>query len=456
MDAQKTGNLINFLRSKKSLTQKQLAQMVNVSDKAVSKWERGDGCPDVGILPILAQALETDVDSLLKGELPKREMTKEEIDVMLKEMEANNPNAVKYDKQFIKPDVKVCYYDFLRPDVFGRNEMQDLWTTASILCEKLKTEFSGNRRDFYSIKITSVDQLNNGEFLQGIPSLTFFYSYDYNNSGFSVEIDPLIGKQLLRQDLKKYPELMEYDVDFLQIAYVNEFVRLWQDLLYERTDKSISREAFEKPLTKKTLLPRSTNEEIGQMCLLISFEIETDSGYGNINFQLSYDYCEKTLSKLNFFNHNEPLCRYLTDIKSQPCEENIFVEFGRYLSGSFDFEPGTIFITNIKFKEPINVLVNNEVRYKGDVLAVDANFGVVIKEVLPQEKIVRYDEEHYLAIRLGGTYIPKEDINKIGENTVLQLGTAGCEPVSIIQDGKCVARGQIVIADNTYAVRIIE
>ncbi len=57
MDAEKTGKLINFLRSKKSLTQKQLAELINVSDKAVSKWERGDGCPDVGLLPSLAEAL---------------------------------------------------------------------------------------------------------------------------------------------------------------------------------------------------------------------------------------------------------------------------------------------------------------------------------------------------------------------------------------------------------------
>ena len=59
MDAQKTGKLINFLRSKKGITQKELATLINVSDKAVSKWERGDGCPDVGIFPLLAQTLET-------------------------------------------------------------------------------------------------------------------------------------------------------------------------------------------------------------------------------------------------------------------------------------------------------------------------------------------------------------------------------------------------------------
>nr|MCR5189333.1 helix-turn-helix domain-containing protein [Treponema sp.] len=87
MDAEKTGNLINFLRTKMGITQKELAAKINVSDKAVSKWERGDGCPDVGILPVLAQNLECDVDSLIKGELPsttpRKELTEEEVQALL-------------------------------------------------------------------------------------------------------------------------------------------------------------------------------------------------------------------------------------------------------------------------------------------------------------------------------------------------------------------------------------
>ena len=79
MEPQKTGKLINYLRTKKGLTQKELAQQINVSDKAVSKWERGDGCPDVAILPNLATVLETDVDSLLNGEIKRRELTEEEV-----------------------------------------------------------------------------------------------------------------------------------------------------------------------------------------------------------------------------------------------------------------------------------------------------------------------------------------------------------------------------------------
>ena len=61
MDQNKTGALIRSLRIKNELTQKQLAERLNVSDKAVSKWECGNGCPDISMLTELADIFGTDV-----------------------------------------------------------------------------------------------------------------------------------------------------------------------------------------------------------------------------------------------------------------------------------------------------------------------------------------------------------------------------------------------------------
>lgn len=69
MDNEKTGRLIRELRTQKGLTQAQLAGLINVSDKAVSKWERGLGCPDVSLLSTLSEVLEVNIDRLLEGEL---------------------------------------------------------------------------------------------------------------------------------------------------------------------------------------------------------------------------------------------------------------------------------------------------------------------------------------------------------------------------------------------------
>jgi len=69
MDCEKIGRLILSLRKEKGLTQRQLAESLNVSDKAVSKWERGIGCPDVSLLPEIAKIFGVDLESILSGTL---------------------------------------------------------------------------------------------------------------------------------------------------------------------------------------------------------------------------------------------------------------------------------------------------------------------------------------------------------------------------------------------------
>lgn len=74
MDAVKTGALIRALRREIGLTQRELAARLHVSDKAVSKWERGCGCPDVSLLPALSGALAVDLDRLLAGDLGENDL----------------------------------------------------------------------------------------------------------------------------------------------------------------------------------------------------------------------------------------------------------------------------------------------------------------------------------------------------------------------------------------------
>lgn len=63
-----TGETIRSLREKKGFTQKQLAEIISVSDKTISKWETGKGLPDISLLTPLAGALGVSVAELLRGE----------------------------------------------------------------------------------------------------------------------------------------------------------------------------------------------------------------------------------------------------------------------------------------------------------------------------------------------------------------------------------------------------
>ena len=69
MDNVKIGQLILRLRKENNMTQLQLAEKMGISDKAVSKWERGLGCPDIELLTQLAEIFNVDLEKLLSGEM---------------------------------------------------------------------------------------------------------------------------------------------------------------------------------------------------------------------------------------------------------------------------------------------------------------------------------------------------------------------------------------------------
>ena len=75
MDSKKIGQLIYNIRIEKGWTQKQLADEVCISDKTVSKWERGAGCPDISLLSRLCELLGIELEALISGKIIKNEET---------------------------------------------------------------------------------------------------------------------------------------------------------------------------------------------------------------------------------------------------------------------------------------------------------------------------------------------------------------------------------------------
>ena len=77
----KMAQFISELRKEKKLTQKELAEQLGVTDKAVSKWERGLSCPDISLLSKLSRVLGVTTSELLNGE--KAEPSAPEVDAMV-------------------------------------------------------------------------------------------------------------------------------------------------------------------------------------------------------------------------------------------------------------------------------------------------------------------------------------------------------------------------------------
>ena len=83
MNTEKTGAFLAALRRERGMTQKELAEKLDVTDKAVSRWETGKGLPDISLLKPLADALGVSIADILSGERVEPGQEKEQADSLL-------------------------------------------------------------------------------------------------------------------------------------------------------------------------------------------------------------------------------------------------------------------------------------------------------------------------------------------------------------------------------------
>ena len=77
MDQQKIGSFLKELRKEKNLTQEQLAEILNVSGRTVSRWETGSNMPDISLLAELAEFYEVSIPEIINGERKSEKMNEE-------------------------------------------------------------------------------------------------------------------------------------------------------------------------------------------------------------------------------------------------------------------------------------------------------------------------------------------------------------------------------------------
>ena len=86
MDQVKIGKFISECRKKNNLTQMQLAEKLNITDRAISKWENGNCMPDSGIIPELCKILNITINDLFSGEIVDMKKNEQKLEENLLEM----------------------------------------------------------------------------------------------------------------------------------------------------------------------------------------------------------------------------------------------------------------------------------------------------------------------------------------------------------------------------------
>ncbi len=419
MNAQKTGLLIYEMRTRKGLTQKELAEKCNVTDKAVSKWERGEGCPDVTVLPRLAEIFGIEVESLMNGELPLSQ------DVSGKTIKD---------------------YNFRQPDRYSRSMQRALAILGDDIRKTINQDFTALLNGRCEFSVGMVDQMVNIEFLRSIPKNCFFYDFDFANRGFCIEVDPQIAKALMKQDFSKHELITDFDLDVFKNYFLSKISKVLNEKAGLKTEKITA--------SANTNLIR---QEENRMMLLLGLKGNVDGTEGWINIQFSDTIIEDLLQKgwFNTFVPGKFKSQNLKNIKSREAPDNVFIEFGRFTPENVELEPGKILILDKKETDGLDVVYENHIIHTGKAVSIDETFGIEIAET-NQLSEIEYTEKDYISIQLGSASLKKEEIAALHQGSYIILKQRAGELSLIIRTGKVIATGEICIAYDNFAIRVIE
>ena len=177
MENNKIGNFIAKMRKEKNLTQQQLGDKLYVTDKAVSKWERGKSLPDITLLTKLSLILDVKVEDILAGEINENNNIVD-IDKRVEEIQEN-----------IKKDNKKLRIKYL--------------LLIILLCFILFIIVFKYISFGYSIKEYSY---NNSIIKIGIPK----GSFNVKNNDRSISFKNLRSKLVVKEEIKNYLNTLEY------------------------------------------------------------------------------------------------------------------------------------------------------------------------------------------------------------------------------------------------------
>jgi len=227
MDYEIISKLISEKRKAKKMTQKELALKLNISDKAISKWERGAGCPDISLLIPLSEILDISIYELLGGDniTPK---SRKKVDKVIKEtIEITTKESKRSIVEKILTGLAIFMFSILVL----------FWGTYTFGSDVVRrVSFRPER-----IKVTTF--LDYRKFLEEKSCHLLFSNYiceDYNITLEFVTKLPLY-------DVKDGQGNYEYKIDNYELSYS------YGDL----TEKELNRHRLDKNYTKKGMIVNS-------------------------------------------------------------------------------------------------------------------------------------------------------------------------------------------------------
>lgn len=300
---------------------------------------------------------------------------------------------------------RIKIYDFKRPDVFSREQLRTIANGFELVARDWTVLLSGITKSICHVHIASVDQLTLEECIRATPTPTAIQEFVVDrgfNHGF-LQIDPSITFYPASKIGIEYPEHWFYST--IEDAVKENKNRELQDV-----ECTVLQEKLFRPML-----------EVWKKTLTNYFLIE------NPDIVLNKD---KTLeTNPQFYTAMKP-----TDMCCLATLECKFTEDDKDYEGMINL---------CLSRKLVEHLINS---YNGIIPGEvgPLNFGKVMETKVPIE------------VLLGGTSKSLNDIKGFGEGTIIELDKLAGEPVDIRVNGEILAKGEVVVVDENFGVRIVD
>ncbi len=240
MNTQKVGSFICEERKKMNLTQKQLADMLNITDKAISRWETGKGYPDIEMLVKLSETFNISVNELLNGERVKQENISKVADEQIvtaykKEKSTKKKSKIIISIILVLSLIFCCIFSNIISKNLNRNEETFISNAKSTSLIDLTNELENILNEKHNLQLYDVfvevicsnyqiiiDKKNNVELFE-IRLVDLYNRIEYN-----ISFDFQNNKWIINEAKMKYTE--EYSgisiINIFEILKSIDFVKL--------------------------------------------------------------------------------------------------------------------------------------------------------------------------------------------------------------------------------------
>ena len=273
------GNFIAQLRKENNLTQKQLSEILGVSDKTVSHWEREESAPDISVLPFLAQTLGVTVDELLAGE---RKASQEIKSADTSSHEENSEND---------------YYKFKQKNTAISLLSVVLGLSGTVVLCLLNYTFRFNSKSYYIVRIVSGVLIAFNMIAQGTLAI-------YAHMIYSGYINKHNGKND-RMNALRLVTFTYYPAFFFILAFIGSVdpISVWSDygaLIVFSAAAAAILILTEIILIKRGLIPKWNKKTFGKVMnslfsLALAVALLTGSAIANLGYpyrEVIYDIAE--------------------------------------------------------------------------------------------------------------------------------------------------------------------